>query len=195
MKKLLLIILFIWVAISSVCMPESQMSDNSSTRILREILPDSVYLSFKNKPMIFFSYGHYGYSWSIISVGFDDFTTCSGKVGYHGESTLVEQSEAIQIDSVLFFSENSKLILWGVDSLSVKAAEMTPLKRDTFMTIYSFLSIIDSDGKETFNSDDAIGFSGPDSLEFNHNFHRLWLIMYWLAEPNIRRCIPALDNA
>lgn len=67
--------------------------------ILRSALPDSFYSEVENRPVLFYSYGHYGYTWSIITKIDNDFRAMSGKVDYRGAKRLIEPSADNSFDS------------------------------------------------------------------------------------------------
>lgn len=69
---------------------------------------------------------------------------------------------------------------------------MKRISRAPYVTFYTNLSIINSEGVNVFNSDDVVAYSGPDSLCFNKKYHKLCLIMRWLSDTNIRQYIPDL---
>ena len=173
--------------------PTGELCKSSGIALLRNILPDSVYSFVKNKPIIFYSYGHYGYSWAVLARSDEDFRAFSGRVNYSGDKFLTEQMEANQFDSTAFFSVNNELLSWAFDSLSAEAYKMQAVMPKRYVTLYSDLSVIDACGVGTFNSNNAETFSGPDSLEFNRKYQKLILLMRWLSSPDIRQFIP--DNA
>ena len=158
--------------------------------ILRNVLPDSVYSLLKGKSVIFYSYGHYGYSWSLIAKMDSGYQALSGRVSYVGELHFNKPTESSQFDTTHLFSQNNALFSWGFDTLASKIRSMKKISREPYVTFYTNLSIINSDGVNVFNSDDAVAYSGPDSLCFNKKYHRLCLIMRWLSDTNIRQYIP-----
>lgn len=190
-KILLIIILYVCIDISfAYNRPLSKSDYNIERDVLSEILPDSVYSLLKNRPIILYAYGHYGYSWSLITRIDNHLQAFSGNLSYGGNRYLTEPTEFNQFDSVSFFSANASLLSWGFDTIPVMGAKMTPIKRANYITLYKALYVINSKGDLVFNSNDAVAFSGPDSIGFNERFNRLCLIMRWLSEPNIRQYIP-----
>lgn len=153
-------------------------------------LPDSIYYLIKDKPIIFYSYGHYGYTWSLITRIDNNFQAFSGKVSYTGDCILTEPTKANQLDSTLLFSKNRVILTWGLDTIPTEGTEMKAIKRENYVTFYDNLSVFNSDGVNVFDSDDAIAFQGPDSLEFNNKFNRLCLLMKWISSPVIREYLP-----
>ncbi|MDE6561763.1 MAG: hypothetical protein K2K75_10305 [Muribaculaceae bacterium] len=64
---------------------------------------------------------------------------------------------------------------------------MKAIPPKTFVTVYEDLSVFNSNGELTFSSLDTQTYAGPDSINFNGSFHRLSLLMRWLADPEIRK--------
>ena len=191
MKTLFTVIcIFICCFIISAYRDQSPDSYNDSTLSpLYGFVPDTILSLVEDKPALFYSCGHYGYSWALITKQNKDIRALSGRVNYSGKKSLTDQFDFNQIDSIKLFSSNEALISWGFDSIAKKVLKMRPIKREHYVTIYENLLLMNSEGVVVFDSNDAQVFSGPDSLEFNHNFHKLCLLMRWLAEPEIRQYI------
>lgn len=187
MRKIVLIIgLSVCFILSWAYKNPSYNEDNSDMALLYRILPDSIHSMLHNKPILFYSYGHYGYSWAIATKTEDNIRVFSGRVSYSGDCYLENPRGRNRFDSAAFFLANKSLLSWGIDSISTESLTMKPIKCDSCISIHSILSVIDSCGKTVFNSDNTIAFSGPDSLKFNNKFHKLCLIMRWLSDPEIR---------
>lgn len=168
----------------------SDFNKCNQDEILRKSLPDSVYSLLKGKSVIFYSSGHYGYSWSLIAKMDSGYHAFSGRVSYGGEHHFNKPTEYNQFDTAHLFSQNQALFSWGLDTIASKVKSMKKISREPYVTFYTNLSIINSDGVNVFNSDDAVAYSGPDSLCFNKKYHKLCLIMWWLSDANIRQHIP-----
>lgn len=158
---------------------------------LCRFLPDSVCSLLDKSPIIFYSYGHYGYSWSLLVKKNNNVRAYSGKVSPLGKSSLTEQNVNNIFDSTALFRSNQELIDWGLDSISLVASKMKAVMSKYGTTVYSDLDVYNSDGICTFTSDNAVLFSGPDSLIFNKKLQKLKLLMRWLSDPKIRQYIPA----
>lgn len=192
MKKLLILIALA-LSMSLMAGNSGASSDSDKGNIVNRLchaLPDSIYSFLKNRPMIFYSYGHYGYSWSLIAKMDSDYKAFSGRVDYLGRCHFNERSESNAFDSTLLFSQNRALLSWGFDSIQTEAGRMKKIKNETYVTFYKDISVIGSEGKTVFSSDDATAYSGPDSVSFNKKFQKLSLIMYWLSNAEIREYIP-----
>lgn len=192
MKKLLLFIIgivFLSMAATSTP-PKSDLDDSNSDDILCQILPDSIYTLVKNKPSLLYSYGHYGYSWSLITKIDNRFLAFSGRVNYSGDHFITEPTEVNRFDSILLFSKYRNLLNWGLDTISTEINKMKISRLGPYTTMYTDLTCYNSDGIRTFNSAGNVTFSGPDSLEFNHKFHKICLLMWWISSYEIRKCIP-----
>lgn len=189
MKKILVLILVaLCIDFSFVFGLSKSDSDNDNAEnIVCRSLPDTVYSLLKNKPVIFYSYGHYGYSWSLIAKTDSVYRAFSGGVDYGGGIHVNDSSESDQFDTTLLFSKYRNLLSWGFDTLSSEVSNMKKVKRKQYVTFYTNLSVINSDGISMFSSDDAVAYSGPDSVEFNKKFHKLGLIMWWISSSKIRQ--------
>lgn len=192
MKKILFFLpLIIFFTIFSIwANPISNLPNTDSCSIIQQSLPDSLYSILKNKPIIFYSRGHYGYSWSLIAKIDSTYRVYSGRVSYSGDIELNETSESIPFDTTKLFIHNTALLSWGFDSIFIEAINMKKVNRTPHVTLYTNLSVFNSDGLNIFSSDDAIAFAGGDSLIFNKKFHKLGLIMWWLLDSRIREYIP-----
>lgn len=158
--------------------------------ILYRSLPDSLFPLLENRPVIFYSYGHYGHSWSLIVKTDTNYRTFSGKVDYSGMRHFNETKRSDQFDTARLFSKNQAILSWGFDTISAEINKMKKVKREHYVTTYTDLSVFNSTGINTFSSDDAVAYSGPDSISFNKKFHKLCLIMWWLSDSKIRQYIP-----
>lgn len=176
--------------ISAYRNPKPYSKNNPNESPISGILPDTILLLVENRPIIFYSYGHYGYSWALVTKIDNNIQAFSGRTFYSGDKLLTEPSKLNQFDSTDFFSANEALISWGFDSIDSEGLKMRSIKREHYVSVNENLSVINTDGVCVFDSDDAQAFSGPDSLEFNKKFHKLCLQMRWLSEPEIRPFIP-----
>lgn len=194
MKKItcLPIILVFFSIFSILANTKSNLSSITSNDILQQILPDSLCTLLKGRPMIYYSCGHYGYSWSLIARIDCTYQIYSGRVGYSGDQYLDKTSESISFDTTRLITQNKDLLSWGCDTISGEAIQMKRVRRTSYVTLYENLSVFNSDGVNVFNSDGAIGFSGEDSIIFNTKFNKLRLIMWWLSSSKIRKHIPEL---
>ena len=153
-------------------------------------LPDIIYKSIENNPFILFTYGHYGYSWSIVARIDNRYQAFSGRVGYCGDKYLSSSKPVNEFDTTSFFIANGTIFEWAFDSIAYLAKDMKEIPRETFVTVYENLSVFNSNRELTFSSLDTQTYSGPDSVKFNSSFHRLSLLMRWLADPEIRKYLP-----
>lgn len=192
MKKIFFVIALILnlTLMSAFDNPTSNLNNDDSEDIIRRSLPDSLYRLLKNKPVIFYSYGHYGYSWSLIAKMDSGYRAFSGRVGYGGDYHYNIPTESNQFDTTRLFSQNESLFSWGLDTIAAKVKNMKIINRDYYITVYTNLSVINSEGVNIFNSNDAMTYSGPDSICFNKKYQKLCLIMRWLSDTKIRQYLP-----
>ncbi len=168
-------------------------TDNSEyINLIYEDMPDSVSKMLEGRPLLYFSIGHYGYRWSILTKEGKNFRTLSGRVSYIGEKYITEPVESIRFDTAELFDANRALILWGLDTLPMEVRRMRSIERgrENYITIYDKFLVFDSRGRRLFDSNGALAFSGPDSLEFNSKYHRLCFMMQWLSTPELRKYVP-----
>ncbi|MDE7153573.1 MAG: hypothetical protein K2O00_03900 [Muribaculaceae bacterium] len=192
MKKLLFLpTLIIVLSIFSVLgTPVQNLNSAESENILKRSLPDSLYTKLKNRPIIFYSSGHYGYSWSLIARIDSTYQIYCGRVSYTGDQNNNETSESIPFDTTKLIIHNNAILSWGFDSISVEATNMEKVYRSNYITLCTDLYVFNSNGVNIFNSGDAISFAGRDSIGFNEKFQKLCLIMMWLSDSRIRKYIP-----
>lgn len=162
---------------------------NSTNDILKEILPDSLHTLLKGRPMIYYSYGHYGYTWSIIAKTDSTYRIYSGDVDYMGNLHFHKISETDSFDTTKLIIHSNALLSWGFDSISSEAIKMKRVS-GPYYPIYYDLSIFNSDGVNVFDSPQNVTFSGEDSINFNKKFDKLCTIMWWVSNSEIRKYIP-----
>ena len=170
--------------------PKLDSANNMCLNTLRSVLPDTIYQSVENRPCILYTYGHYGYSWSIVARIDNRYQAFSGRVGYCGDKYLSSSKPVNEFDTTSFFIANVPIFEWAFDSIAYLAKDMKAIPPKTFMTVYEDLSVINSNGEFTFSSLNTQTYSGSDSIKFNSSFHRLSLLMRWLADPEIRKYFP-----
>lgn len=180
MKKL---ILLFFVFMGSVFAYSFQTHTIENQPVPRNIR-DSIKMEMSGKDFMYYSIGHHGVVWSLI---YREAGSYRMRIGAAQESNVVLNAE---FDTAAFFKTNAKLLAWGLDTLPVIAKGMTPQYRKEYWPIYESLYSLNMKTGDEFVSDNAIGFSGPDSLVFNEKFTKLNLLMYWLAAPEVRQVIP-----
>lgn len=192
MKKIIFFpILILIAAISSVwANTRSNLTNTDSYDILQHTLPESIYCSLKNKQIIFYSFGHYGYSWSLIAKIDSTYHAYSGRIDYSGKVVLNHSSESMPFDTTKLFNHNEALLSWGFDTIATEAIKMKGLIRTPYIPLRADLVVFNSEGTIIFNSEDATAFAGKDSVNFNKKFQKLCLIMRWLSDARIREYIP-----
>ncbi len=196
MKKLL--VLAVGVASMALSIASSKPISNSDNGeadwLFSQILPDSLLYLVKDRPLLLYSFGHYGYSWGIVTKTDSGFHTFCGRVDYVGNRFIRTSEENGQFDTIPFFSAHKDIFLWGMDTMPAEAKRMNVIKNETGVTFYSDLSVIDSKGEIVFKINDNVTFSGPDSVVFNNKFYRLCVIMRWLSDPCLRSYVPNLEK-
>lgn len=194
-----LFIFFTCLLISSIVSPTDEGSKldpgkQSCPNALFNGLPDIICKSIENKPFILFTYGHYGYSWSIVARIDNRYRAFNGRVGYYGDKFLSSSPPVNEFDSTSFFIANGTIFEWAFDSIAYLAKDMKEIPYEAFVTVHENLSVFNNNGELIFNSLDTQSYSGPDSVKFNSSYHRLSLLMRWLADPEIRKYFPDIDS-
>lgn len=187
------IVVLICLAVSSVAgenTADLECASMAPDFKLKRILPDSLDYLVKDRQVILYTYGHYGYSWAMITRIDSVFQAFSGRVSYGGKTALTTPCESNKIDSARLFSANRDLLLWGFDTMPTELSKMKEVKSERYVTFYRELLAYDSEGINVFNSNDAIAYSGPDSMIVNQKFHKLCLMMRWLSDTMLRQYIP-----
>lgn len=115
MRKILIVfgIFICCLMISAYRNPTIYFNNNLIDSELSLTIPDSILLLVENRPIIFYSYGHYGYSWSLLTKLDNDIKAFSGRTTYSGNKLSAELSENNKFDSIELFSANERLITWG----------------------------------------------------------------------------------
>lgn len=171
-------------------LPKLRSGKHTCPNALGSGLPDIICKSIENNPFILFTYGHYGYSWSIVARIDNRYQAFSGRVEYCGDKYLSSSKPVNEFDTTSFFIANGPIFEWAFDSIAYLAKDMKAIPPKTFVTVYEDLSVFNSNGELTFSSLDTQTYAGPDSINFNGSFHRLSLLMRWLADPEIRKYLP-----
>ena len=136
------------------------------------------------KDFLYYSTGHHGVVWSLV---YREAGSYRMRIGTTRGNNQVMNAE---FDTVAFLNANGTLLAWGLDTLPVIAKKMTPQYRTVYWPIYESLYSLNAKTGDEFFSDNAIGYSGPDSVAFNEKFTKLNMLMYWLAAPEVRQVIP-----
>ncbi|MDE6277107.1 MAG: hypothetical protein K2M06_03270 [Muribaculaceae bacterium] len=192
MKKIIFLFTLIIVLIELTfwANPIQNLTNINSGAFFKHASLDSLYTTLKNRPIIFYSRGHYGYGWSLIARMDSTYSIYSGHVSYSGEFYIDKTPEGLPFDTTKLISVNSALLSWAFDSISVQAVNMKKVNRTPYLSLWTDLSVFNSDSENIFNSDNAVAFAGKDSLAFNKKFNKLCLIMWWLSDSRIREYIP-----
>ena len=187
MKKILLLILSVFY----INLMASDNADsgyyNSGLHLLKSTLPDSVLSIIDGKPIILYMSGHYAHIWAIILEEENKYEILGGRIDPFGINKRYESVESGIIDTTAFLYANREFLTWGFDSAIIQSKRMKPLDDKIYNALSGNLSIIKNDSIETFTTKNKIVFTGPDSVNFNSKLNKLSHIMYWLAEPHIRK--------
>ena len=193
MKKLIICpILILSISLFSVLAnPNSSLSNNAYYKVTaQKVLPDSLFILIKDKPIIYYYRGHNSHTWSLLVKTDSSYRIYSGISNYYGVQYYDRISDSTSFDTLKLLSLNEALLSWGLDTMPAEAINMEKVHWPQYFPIYTSLSVFNAEGVEEFDSDDAIAFSGGDSITFNTKFHKLSLIMWWLSAPKIRPYIP-----
>lgn len=191
MKNLILIIvLAICLNLVASNKQNQYSSSNSDLNYLYRTLSDSMISLIENKPMILYMCGHHAHVWSVIIINENKYQIVCGRGNSRGVNTIYKPIEPHLFDTTSFFSAHKEIISWGFDTMPYQAHRMKAIRSSEFILYNGNLSTISMDSTKSFNSNYAIAFSGPDSIEFNSKFHKLKEVMLWLAFPLIREYTP-----
>ncbi len=150
----------------------------------QHFLPDSIKEEIADKKFVIFSYGHHGVVWSLIYQNCDSYQILSGT------TRQIKPNRNEKIDTGVIIKRNKALLEWALDTLPILSEKMEPQYRDAYSPFYSCLDIYKPDKGVVFESNAAIGFSGPDSIDFNKKFDKMCYLMRWLSSSDIRKYLP-----
>lgn len=161
---------------------------DNNLHISLEFLPDSIKEFVLDKQFILYDYGHHGKKWCLI---YEDGYSYNIKIG----TTRNESPNlASKIDTAKLVDSYRNLICWGMDTLPNITKDMDRLYPKQWSGFYRSLSVFNRQSNCIFNSNNAIGFEGPDSIHINENFLTLCYLMYWISAPEIRHLLPGFDD-
>lgn len=180
MKKLILLFFILLESVFAYSFQTATIENQSVPQTVR----DSLKVEMVGKDFLYYSTGHHGVVWSLI---YREAGSYRMRIGTTREYNQVMNAE---FDTVAFLNANGKLLAWGLDTLPVIAKKMKPQHRTVYWPIYESLYSLNAKTGDEFFSDNAIGYSGPDSVAFNEKFTKLNMLMYWLAAPEVRQVIP-----
>lgn len=153
-----------------------------------EFLPDSIKEIVSNRKFIIYDYGHHGKKWILI---YEDGYSYNIKIG----TTRNESPNlASKIDTANLVDSYRNLICWGLDTLPNITKDMDRLYPKQWSGFYRSLSVFNRQSNCIFNSNNAIGFEGSDSIQINEKFLTLCYLMYWISAPEIRLLLPGFDD-
>lgn len=191
MKKTVVIMLFIPIFILTNFNMGADSKNNTidnNLHISLEFLPDSIKEFVLDKRFIIYDYGHHGKKWCLI---YEDGYSYNIKIG----TTRNESPNlASKIDTANLVDSYRNLICWGMDTLPNITKDMDRLYPKQWSGFYRSLSVFNRQSNCIFNSNNAIGFEGRDSIHINENFSTLCYLMYWLSAPEIRSLLPGFDD-
>ena len=165
---------FIISALSAACLygftqePEARRETIIKCALRDVTSADSLCRQIMAKRHILFWNGHHGQNYSLV---FDNDSNYVVMARSNGSNVV--RSDTIRRDA--------ELLRWAMDSLIAKAADMIPVKRDYYATIYRELIVHTSDNAEFYMPYDIISFAGADSVSFNKKLGRLQYFMLWYA--------------
>ncbi|MCM1067400.1 MAG: hypothetical protein NC418_07505 [Muribaculaceae bacterium] len=191
MKKLTLIIaLILCLDLVASSSQNKALSNNADLNLLYLTSSDSLLSVIEDTPMILYMSGHNAHIWSVVSIKGGGYHIISGRINPYGKNVIYEPNESNVIDTVAFLSAHKEILSWGFDTLPSKARNMRSLGATEYSPFSSNLSIVGLDSVDSFNSRNVKVFSGPDSVVFNEKFKKLNYLMFWLAEPLVRKYTP-----
>lgn len=167
---------------------KSQKIVIKNSHVSLHILPDSIKEVITGKQFLLYDYGHHGKNWCLI---YEDGDSYKIRIG---TTRMKKPDLEAKIDTALLIAHYRDLIGWGMDTLPSVTKNMVWQYPEQWSTFYNSLSVFNEHSNCVFNSDNAIGFEGPDSTIVNDNFSRLRYLMYWLSAPDIRSLLPGFDD-
>lgn len=190
MKSFPITLLFILSMSIMFCPAQSKIDDKVIKNELSWIqsLLDEHDKSINSHNYIFYCTGHHGIIWSLATLD-------SSKIHLYNGTTRNHIEHTGSIDTLFFIKNNIETIMWAFDSLANTAKLLTPLKNASYTPVYNEIYII-KDNMSVYNLNNAVSYTGPNCITFNHKLNKLKFLMYWLAAPSSRQYspIPSDDN-
>lgn len=191
MKKKVVIWLFVPILFCvsfNIGADDIKNANDSNLPFSFELLSDSIKEIVSNRKFIIYDYGHHGKKWCLIYEEGDSYDI---KIG----TTRNEPHRSVSIiDTMKLMDAYRDLICWGMDTLPNITKDMNRLYPKQWSGFYRSLSVFNQQSNCIFNSNNAIGFEGFDSIVVNDNFSKLCHLMYWLSAPEIRSLLPGFDD-
>ena len=173
MKVIIIILCGFIICISglSVQLRHSRNEVNSETienTIRTSNINDTLSTKIIGKEFIYFTKGHHGHIWSLAINNVDKYILIAGNT----------RIGSIRIDTI---SSDNSILSWGIDSLQYFFGKMNSVYCEFYWPFYERLVLYSDNAKLMFDSENAISYSGPDSVYFNEKLNRLKYFMYWSA--------------
>lgn len=161
---------------------------DSNSSFSFELLSDSIKKIVSNREFIIYDYGHHGKKWCLIYEKGDSYDIIIGTTRNEPHSFVSV------IDTMKLMDSYRDLICWGIDTLPYITKDMVWQYPKQWSSFYHSLSVFNEHSNCIFNSNNAMGFEGFDSIVVNDNFSRLCYLMHWLSAPEIRSLLPGFEE-
>ncbi|MDE5880275.1 MAG: hypothetical protein K2H60_00965 [Muribaculaceae bacterium] len=189
MRQLIIMLLLPFISLFSqdrqVEVNDADKNESLVDNRIEGLLDDDSRNFISGKPFVFYSIGHHGQIWALI---------CKDSTGfriYNGTTRHWLKSEKSDLLDTLSFIENNRITLkWTFDSLSSATKRMKPVDQKVYNPLSYELILYDHRNIPVFIDNDAVFYSGSDSVNFNRHINKLSYLMFWLAAPSARKHLP-----
>lgn len=140
--------------------------------------------------MILYMSGHHAHIWSIVLKDGNKYEVLCGRIDPFGINKLYGATESTVIDTTAFIYSNREFISWGFDSLESQSKRIKYVDVEVNNPFSGSLSIIKNNSVKTIITKKGVVDTGVDSADFRKKSDKLLYLMYWLAEPFVRKYTP-----
>ncbi len=132
-----------------------------------------------NKGLIFYN-GYNGFNWAIVLEDIDSLLVISGHT-----------SDGVRADTMIATPD---ILKWGIDTLASEAQRRKPYYNEEYWPNYKQMFVLSEFGDTLFSLNNAMRYSGPDSISFNSKLNKLIYTLYWFSCPAELRSLIPLPN-
>lgn len=140
---------------------------------------DSIADIIEEKEFLYYTKGHRGHIWSLVTSEQEHYILISGNTRNHDW----------RIDTIFI---DEPVLKWGLDTMELYCHEMESVKNISDWPFHERLVLFSSQKEIIFDCMETFTYSGTDSVTFNNKLNELKYFMYWIAVPmEIKEKLPS----